>query len=343
MCGIVGLFIGCPATAVCPKHLVSAADGELRYRSCFDRWDERASVRCAPRRTLESNDAATLLFPPDLVPLARHPSVRALEPELFEQVLTQHLYRYLDFTAKLEHLVVNRTVQSIAEATVGVHVPEDMRFDAYRIHCDEAFHCLFSVDMMRQVRVRTGIEPRLERRPYFLRRLDEMKERVGDPLAAVLELLFVVCSETLITATLAEFPDDPSVDTGVRDTIRDHASDEARHHAYFAAFLRYLWHDMDPRMRRRSGRLVPELIDAFLRPDVEVVRAELAGYGFGEDEAEQIVSEVFAEDVIRAHVAATARRTVSYFAAVGVLDDEVARARFEERGLLLALEGRPPS
>ena len=336
MCGIAGLFIGCPATAVCPKPRFQTGPNELRYRSCFGRWDERASVRRAPRRLLEEDEGTRHLFPPDLVPLTRHPSVRALGPQLFDEVLTQHLYRYLDFTARLEHLVVNKTVQAIAQDTVGVHVPDEMRFDAYKIYCDEAFHCLFCADMMRQVREHTGIEPRLDPQPYFLRRLQALQERVGDPLAAKLELLFVVCSETLITATLAEVPDDPGVDAGVRDTIRDHARDEGRHHAYFAAFLRFLWHELDLRTRLTLGRLVPELIDTFLRPDVGVLRAELAGYGFGHDEAEQIVGEVFAENVIRDHAGATARQTVRHFASVGVLDDEVARAMFAERGLLLA-------
>jgi hypothetical protein len=159
MCGVVGLFVGCSALTVCPMTMFAADRGadrdteaELEYRSPFGNWFDRATVRKAPRRLLEPEDAGRYPFSPDLVPLAAHPLVRALPPRAFERVLIQHLYRYLDFTAKLEHLVVNRTVLGIAHDTIGVELPEAMRFDAYKIYCDEAFHALFSADLARQVR-----------------------------------------------------------------------------------------------------------------------------------------------------------------------------------------------
>ncbi len=337
MCGIVGLFTGCDAFTACPKILLqkqppgSAVPEEasaLDYQSPFGSWYQRSAVRDAPRRMLSPTDDR-YPFSPDLVPVARHPAVRALPPASFRAVLTQHAYRYLDFTAKLEHLVVNRTVLGIAHDTLGVSVPEEMRFDAYKIYCDEAYHALFSVDLIRQLRDSTGILPQLDAEPYLLRRLAAIQEAAGPEFAGLVEVLFVICSETLISATLAEVPDDPGVVTVVKDLIRDHAKDEGRHHAYFASFLRILWAQLDPAMRRVASRLVPRLIKAFLEPDRPAVRAELLGYGLTRDTVEGVLDEVYHPVVVSDHVRRVARKTVEYFTAVGALEDSAARAEFE--------------
>jgi hypothetical protein len=344
VCGIAGLFIGCPALAACPKKALAALGstvaeetaeaeaGAPQYRTPFASWFERSSVRQAPRRLLTEGEDKHA-FSPDLVPLARHELVRALPGDVFEQVLTQHLYRYLDFTTKLEHLVVNRTVLGIAHQTVGVELPEEMVFDAYKIYCDEAYHAVFSADLLRQVRARTGIEPRLAAEPYFTTRLRQLQDTLAPELKPLAELLFVVCSETLISATLAEVPDDPRVHAAVRDTIRDHAQDEGRHHAYFATFLKYLWRQLDPAVRRELGPLLPDLVLAFLHPDLPAVRQELLGYGLSRDDTEQVIAEVYDERTVREFARDTARLTLRHFASVGVFDDPAARDRFEELGL----------
>jgi hypothetical protein len=345
MCGIAGLFVGCAAFPVCPMHALRGAgepaepsgagsNAEPEYRSPFTNWYESASVRRAPRRLLETDGSRQLLFSPAMVPLARHPLVRDLPEEIFGQILTQHLYRYLDFTRKLEHLVVNRTVLGIAQGMVGVEVPEEMALDAYKIYCDEACHALFAADLLHQARQRTRLVPLLERQPYFLQRLAAIQEEVGNGLEPLVELLFVVCSETLISATLAEVPDDRSVATAVQETIRDHALDEGRHHMYFAAFLRVLWFNLTPRVRREMGVLIPELIDAFLTPDIRVMRVELAGYGFGRDDIEQIVGEVFTDEIMRSSAASIACRTVRHFKSVGALEDPATMEAFAAHDLL---------
>ncbi|PZT71872.1 MULTISPECIES: diiron oxygenase [unclassified Streptomyces] len=352
MCGIVGLFVGCTSVSYCPKRLLSrppapegeassgagdtssgAADSADAYRSPFRSWDKRAAVRSAPRRELPAETDGLYFFSPDLVPLARHELVHGLRPELYEQVLVQHLYRYLDFTAKLEQVVVNRTALGIAQGTVGLRLHPDMRFDAYRVYCDEAYHALFSADLMRQAERRTGIAPRLPREPYFLTRLAEIQQNGTEP-AALAELVFVIVSETLISGTLGEVPDDPRVVSTVRDVVQDHAADEGRHHTYFALFLKELWAQSDRAARRDVALLVPRMIDAFLRPDLPALRAELAGYGIGRDATEQILAEVFPEDLVRAASRNSARQTVRYLAQLGALDEPEVQAAFENYELV---------
>ncbi|WP_282202949.1 diiron oxygenase [Kitasatospora fiedleri] len=352
MCGIVGLFVGCAALAYCPRQLSAEASvdpapagsppadssGTGDYRSPFGSWYERSSVRAAPRREVEVRPGADRFFSPELVPVAGHPLVAALPPERFDRLLLHHLYRYLDFTEKLETLVVNRTAVGIAQGSVGVTVPEAMRFDAYKIYCDEAYHALFSADLARQAHRVSGVAPVLPAEPYFLRRLRALIEDGNQDIAPLVELLFVIVSETLISASLSEVPDDPKVVPAVRESIRDHALDEGRHHAYFAAFLRHLWAELDPAERHRAALLVPDLVHAFLQPDRAAMHAELGRHGLTGDQARQVVAETLTDEVVNSHTAATARLTLRHLAALDAFRTSEVQERFFRAGIPLNME-----
>jgi hypothetical protein len=346
------MFVGCAALSYCPKSLLvrgredAPADPESgtelstphddteppAYRSAFQNWDTRAGVRAAPRRVVAAADAALRFFSPDLVPVARHPLVRALPGPVFDTLLVQHLYRYLDFTAKLEYLVVNRTVIGIAHGSVDVPVPESMRFDALKMYCDEAYHALAAVDLRRQVEQVTGAAARVPHEPYFLRRLQQILAELPAEQRGLAELMFVIISETLISASLAEIPDSDDLVPAVRESIRDHALDEGRHHAYFAVFLRHLWGALDPARRRLAGRLAPRLMDAFLHPDLESMRTELVGHGMSKDLAEQVLGEVYTPAVLSRQMRATSRLTRRYLDELGAFDDPQAAAELHTYG-----------
>jgi P-aminobenzoate N-oxygenase AurF len=329
VCGIIGLFVGCPALAYCPRQqlladqAVTGTETTMRTgdvagsREFLRNWHERAALRAAPRRVLDNDLPDRYLFSPDLVPVAGHRLVRALPEPEFRKVITQHLYRYLDFTAKLESLVVNRTVLGIAHGTVKVDVPIEMRYDAYKIYCDEAYHTLMSADLALQVMRATGLTPKLPDFPYFLRRLAQLQEQTEPLDRPLVELLFVVISETLISATLAALPKRDNVAPAVQDMISDHALDEGRHHAYFAAFLRLLWSQLSVSQQQRSALWVPQLIDAFLKPDVETIQQELMSYGMSRSDAELVLHDVYAPAIVEEQRSAMARQTLSYFEELG--------------------------
>ncbi|MFE2644587.1 diiron oxygenase [Streptomyces nigra] len=347
MCGTVGMFVGCSALSYCPRALLTThhsapdttthattpdPDQHPPYRSPFGTWHQRASVRQAPRRTLEEDDGNLLFFSPALVPASHHPLVKGLPEPVFTSLLVRHLYRYMDFTAKLEYLVVNRTLAGIAHGSTGVTVPEEMRFDALKMYCDEAYHALAATDLRRQIEQYTTIPAVLPDEPFFLRRLQEILASLPAEERPLAELLFVIVSETLISASLAEIPDSDELVPAVRESIRDHALDEGRHHAYFAVFLRHLWAQLSPPERRLAGRLVPRLMDAFLLPDLDSLRIELTGYGLSTDEAEQVITEVYTPDVLSEHTRVTSRMTRRYFEQLGAFDDPAALADLHAHG-----------
>jgi hypothetical protein len=336
MCGIVGLFAGCELAPVCPKRALLEVGSDVPqqpYRSAFASWDERASARRAPRRELtDANGSKSLpLFSPSLVPAARHPLVRELGPEARDVLLTRHALRYLDFTAKLEHLVVNETVLSIAHGVCGIDLPDEMRLDAFRIYCDEGYHALFSADLMHQIQMRTGVKASRED-PFFLTAFAEICEGLAPEQRPLARMLFVIVSETLITASLAESSRKTDMDPALRASLEDHASDEGRHHVYFAGYLPRLWAQLDASNRVLAAELLPDLLRAFLHPDLTGIEADLVLAGMSSEEAEQVVAETCSPEAIRRHTAGSSGRTVEYFRRLGALDHVHVNERLVEVG-----------
>lgn len=332
MCGSVGLFIGCAALSGCPRHLIeesvtrpsaeSGADADT-YRSPFARWDDRSSVRSAPRQIYTLDDAQLPPIATELVPVADDPRVRALPNPRQRTVLLRHLYRYLRSTVALESLVVNRVVLGIANGWVGVELPREMRLDAYKIYCDEAYHALFSADLCQQIEAATGMPAEYDERPYFLTRLEDLLVNHPDPVQRpMIELLFVIVSETLISATLADWQSASPMASSVRGTLRAHAVDEGRHHAYFARFLRRMWPQLSAAEQRLAGRMVPRLIDIFLAPDSAATCADLVAAGLSRDEAEAVVTDIFAPERIAAQQNEVGRQTLQHFAELGAFSDQ---------------------
>lgn len=332
MCGTAGLFTGCAAAVFCPVAGARPVRAIPAYRSAFGRWDERAAVRSSPRREIQAE--STALFPESLVPVAGHTLVQALRPELRRRLLTRQLYRYLDFTAKLEYLVVNHVTLGIAHGSIAVPIPDEMRFDAFKIYCDEAYHALFSVDLIRQAEARTGMAHDPARQPFFLHRLAQLKARQPSRRAGLIDLLFTIVSETLISGTLTDVGHASDVDPAVADTVRDHAADEGRHHAYFAAYVNHLWASLTTEERVFASRLFPELIDIFLRPDFEDIGAELLGYGLTRDQVAEVLEDTFSESVQSAYTRTTAAKLLGYLTDLGVFEDSLARDSACAYGLL---------
>ncbi|WP_030020011.1 diiron oxygenase [Streptomyces monomycini] len=304
-------------------------------KSPMDHWYEKAGVRRDPRRVIARDlEAGKTLFPEALIPYLDHPLVRALGPDERFRIVTRHLYQYLHFTMHFETSVVNRATERIANGSSGLGVRPPMRLDAYKIYCDEAYHALYSLDAIEQVRGATGVDvPAYDFAP-FLKQLDGIGAQVmpGEPVLT--QLLQVVVFETLVTSILKDIPKDPQVVDTVREIVGDHAEDEGRHHAYFSGFFKELWTDLDPGMRERSARCLPALVSRSLAPDLAPVRTSLRLAGLGEDAVEQVVADAYTAGRVRRHTHDSARHTVRLFASAGVLDVPGADEAFAAAGLV---------
>jgi P-aminobenzoate N-oxygenase AurF len=303
------------------------------YRTGFGRWHDRASVRHSPRRVLRDGADHPVFFPPELFPPAAHPLVTARGPDAVRALLVHRLHQYLHFTVELEAISVVPVTTEIARGRSGLDLPEQMQADAFAIATDEAWHAQFSYDLIRQVAAATGIPGRPDP-PAFVDRLERINAELDPDLRGLRGLLFATVSETLVSAILCDLPHDRRLPRAVRDSIRDHAEDEGKHHAYFRTVIHRLWPALDPDQRRRLGPVVPQLIRAFLDPDRPGTARALAAIGLPPAEIEQVLAESLPAAAVTRTVAGGAGATVRYFRQVGALDDAGTADAFAAAGLL---------
>lgn len=272
-------------------------------------------------------------FPRHLIPHMSHPLVAGADVPVLRYLEAQHLFQWLQFTARFEVAVVNRATERIAGGTSGVEVPMSGRLAAYKIYVDEGYHSLYSLDLVNQVSGQAGLEPL----PYdfapFLERLDA----VADALPGhrrLMQLLQVVVFETLITSILRDIPADKRVMSVVRDTVKDHAEDEGQHHAYFSRFFGLLWSGLDEATRDRVAVHLPALITRSLRPATEPATNAMLVAGFPTAHIRTIVEESYSATAVNASNRVAAEHTIRLFEAFDVLDRPGVREQFTHAGLI---------
>jgi hypothetical protein len=307
----------------------------IDYQSRFNNWNSRASVRVKPLRILGEHIAGKVFFPPELVPGLDHPAMRAiLTQDLEQRILMHRLHTYLSFTTDLEQLVVNPVTQLLSRERLGFDLPKPMLRDAYKICVDESWHALFSDDLSEQIVEATGERPVDLPRAAFLTELDRLSAGEDSDIRGLTSLFFTVVSETLISAILCGIPHDKRVIGAVRETVADHAEDEGRHHAFYAKFFEYAWHQLGPRQRAVIGPLLPEFIVAFLAPDRAALSAILAVAPIDAETVRGIVDESTPVVRVQAGIRKAAASTLRMFTHNGVLEDHRTRDRFAEMGLV---------
>lgn len=304
------------------------------YRSSFGNWEARASVRNAPLRMVDEQSGGKLFFPPELVPVVRHPLVSARGEEFMRRVLLHRLYAYLHFTAELEQLVVNPVTQLLSRRRLGFDLPDRMVHDAYRICTDESWHAQFTDDLQRQLEAATADPPGDLPRPFFLRELERLRLAEDSDTRGLTRIFFTVVSETLISAILTEIPRDMRLLSAVRETVADHAQDEGRHHAFYSQFFDRAWHQLGTRQRRTVGLMLPTFVTAFLAPDATAQSRLLRLADFSDDEVRGILDEAHPPAGIARTVRAAAQPTLRMFHRNGVLDDARVHDEFARYGLV---------
>ncbi len=304
------------------------------YRTPLSNWTSKATVRCKPHRLIdESSPEEGFFFPPALAPTCSHHLIAHHGQEMVQELLIKRLYAYLNFTSILEHHAVNPVLLDITSNDMGLTLPSGMRFDAYKIYCDEAYHALFSTDLKRQIESLTGVVDTVVAMPAFMIKLRHIQSTVPKSLERLVMLCFAVVSETLISATLSSIPQDSSVVRVVREVVADHAQDERRHHAYFIKLMELVWPQLSTNERRVLGPLFPTFIMSFLEPDYTALQLILRRC-ISIETAQELIQECHPRAIVVRDAKEAARATMRLLARMGVLDDHRTEAAFQEAGLL---------
>jgi hypothetical protein len=310
-------------------------DTPMSRTRAFQGWYEKAAVRTGPRRLVSAGDAG-VFFPEHLVPHLSHPLIDPDDAPLRRYLAAQHLYQWLQFTMEFEVAVVCRATQHIADGSSGLVLPPESRLDAARITVDESYHSLYSLDVSQQLQESSGIGALpVDFGPFFAG-----LDAIGDDMpqhSVLIRLLQVVVFETLITSVLSDIPQDESLIELVRVVVRDHAADEARHHAFFSVFFQHLWGQLEPSLRRQIASYLPRLIVASLQPPSVPAVAALRAAGFPAAQVAEIVADSYAKPKVLPGIRRSAAKTIALFERTGVLDIPGAREEFQAAGLLIPL------
>lgn len=302
-----------------------------KYQKLFARWDKSSWIRSKPFR---KGDIEGLPFSPELVPLAAHPAI-ASDPKSWITVLAYRLLAHLAFTTLLELNYVNHVCSDLAQGKVPISLSASRRNDALRIYCDEGAHALFVESFSTQVEEVFGLNRLVIGRPHFdciiEKIIAEHQTRLSPHL---IELFFVTISETLVTKILNGVPYDPQVAPIVRTIIGDHAADEALHAIYFRGLFPALWQSLTSYEKSEMGRLLPQMVWAFLGPDHQLEYSILRHLGFKAKDSEGILEEVYVSDRTTRAVRQAAAPTLKMFAEAGVFDEPVIEQIFADSELM---------
>src|SRR5215468_5435030 len=140
---------------------------------------------------------------------------------------------YNALTEKLEYQAVMAASIKLAQNPQAFGLCEQAGRDARLIVTDESHHAYVAIELMKRLPGFSDLPPLVPSQPRFLRGLEELGGDLPADFADDLLIAFVSISETLITSILRAIPHDRRVVSAVRNTVRDHATDEARHHSYY--------------------------------------------------------------------------------------------------------------
>ncbi|GAA5534791.1 diiron oxygenase [Deinococcus aluminii] len=267
------------------------------------------------------------IFPARFVPYSSHPIITRLQEHTGNtrsRILTHAAYRYLDFTIKLELLVVNDVTRSIALDRAGFSLPPELVLDAYKVYCDEGYHALFSMEGIKQIHA-VNLERPVVGSTVNHRYLDSLRQITANH-GELARLFFTIVSETLITGYLTTAK---SSDATIMALLADHAVDEGRHHSFYSSFLEIITPQITRANKRQIGSLFPDLASAFLFPDLPVITEELIHCGLTVDQAREVLADTYPVDRLMPQIISAGRTPLRKFGELGYCSLEESVERME--------------
>lgn len=120
----------------------------------------------------------------------------------------------------------------------------------------------------------------------------------------------------------------------MRDIIGDHAADEALHSVYFHNLFPVLWHNISASNKEEIGKLLPQLVWAFLEPDNHVEYRILRQLGFNTEDPKGILAEVYVPRQVAQGVKQAASPTLKMFNSAGVFSIPTVEQAFTDDQLI---------
>lgn len=269
-------------------------------------WPSRCTMKNRSLPVLDPKRG--LYYTPELLYHLSHPLV--IERNLVDMLIVEQFYYFQGFTSRLELELVNPIFTRIAHGDIPYDLDDDIVARCHQILCDEAYHALGAYNLIRQVEALEGVAyttPHIT----LLDRLSEIRSQYPAAYGGLIDVLFVIYSECLITQNLQIMSNDDRLVPAVRRTIKDHSDDEIFHRASCMHLLKIIWRNSDEATRDVLLSAGPSLAEAYLTPDFPHLRRRLCAHGLDADEAEKVIEDSYATAEARKSVQTDVCKTVA--------------------------------
>lgn len=249
--------------------------------------DVAAVVRCRTEAPFPPLQSDHLFFSTSLMPYVVHPLVCERGKTARQQLSARRLADYLNKTERVELHIVNRAVEQMLDIGPSASVGRD---DLLAIYTDEGFHTWMMARFRERLRATTGVALPQAPSPSVVRVL-ALCDGVPPARRGLAMIAAATVTETLITGTLRQAGVGDEIYPPVGALLAEHAADEMRHQAAFVRFAGTWVPSLSPEERECLDDLLPEMMSAFLAPEVPAWREHLCAIGLGGDEADCVLRE----------------------------------------------------
>ncbi|WP_322881313.1 diiron oxygenase [Pandoraea sputorum] len=251
-------------------------------------WREVAAVtRCATELPFPPLLPGHLFFNVSLMPYATHPLVCAQGQAARQRLSALRLGDYLNKTEQVELFIVNRAIEKMLDRDDITAVSRD---DLLAIYTDEGFHT-WMMERFRLQMLRAAGHVMEKGTSRGVARVLALCESVSPAYAGIASIAAATVTETLITGTLRQAGAGDEIYPPVHTLLSEHGADEMRHQAAFVRFASEWVPDLSLGERECLNQLLPELMMAFLAPEIATWREHLCAIGLGETEADRVLLE----------------------------------------------------
>jgi hypothetical protein len=228
------------------------------------RWESKSALRTTPRKPIDFNISGDF-FPQEKQVLFLLPEISCLAEEKKKEILTLSFYNYLQEIIHLESRWVCSACNKIINASLEITFDDEMKLNALTIMMDEYYHLYIAYDYMQQLKNQyTNIS---QFNLFFSDSTHAMltiKERLDEPYKDIFEIIAVCIFETTLIKDLMDFFDTPDIHPAVTHYIKDHMSDEARHHVYFIGLIEFVWSSIPEDYRHHIGYHLGDFVTLYL-------------------------------------------------------------------------------
>jgi hypothetical protein len=111
------------------------------------------------------------------------------------------------------------------------------------------------------------------------------------------DLLCLCIGENTFTNQLFEMARAEAVNEFYHTVMTDHMLDEGRHQSILAYLLKYSWKQFDEELKFSLGKILPEFIYTYLKPDLQMIddRLLLESLDLSESDINQIMNDIHVE------------------------------------------------